>query len=519
MKRAREEEVAAAGAAPASPPSKRTRQEDGSRESDTADPLAQWVANVREQLAPVASYDPHRRSSRAVVDASGALAPQLERARGPHGERVFEPVLVFGGDGDAVEWARSALLPGCVVVLRVAAAADAAPLLARVTALCARMEPADRVKVVVFARANDGVAWPRVAAEQSEWRGEGQPLALVACACEYEAAAKSGGREEAAESGRDHGARDDGDERRRFQLLYACRDRQGSRHVYQRLLKLLGTRLFKHPEHRAAMERCLHEAMARGADDEETLNALREVFQSFGLPAEEPPDYRRDHRAEEVVEALPRSFRERLRAAGREAAMLDIGCAEGAITAAVGFRLGLPEECVFGCDVRDVPGARGFRFRVVREDERLAEAYSDELRRRGGFDLVTLFMSLHHLRDPGAMLAQVRRLLRPDGLLLIREHDSESRRMDALIDVLHGMYARVWSNPPEMPQFCGAFRAWYRSRSEWRRKLERQGFEAHPDSPDADHRYERPRFDDHSKTFPNAYQSYLGLYRVRASRR
>ena len=94
-------------------------------------------------------------------------------------------------------------------------------------------------------------------------------------------------------------------------------------------------------------------------------------------------------------------------------------------------------------------------------------------------------MALHHFENQNQMLQEVFRVLRPGGIFVIREHDCNPQevrpfanlkliteyklrvhycvnqhhaqsysyvQLAPVIDVLHGLYSRVWSDPPEMPE-------------------------------------------------------------------
>ncbi len=96
---------------------------------------------------------------------------------------------------------------------------------------------------------------------------------------------------------------------------------------------------------------------------------------------------------------------------------LDVGCSAGFILAAAseaGF-------AVTGTDVE--PAALAFareRFGLDDLHEGVLEALALPA---ASFDVITLFDVIEHVRDPGALLTEIRRLLRPDGLVEIRTPD------------------------------------------------------------------------------------------------
>lgn len=245
----------------------------------------------------------------------------------------------------------------------------------------------------------------------------------------------------------------------------------------------------------------VYDAIQRGNDDEAIFHVIRNVSARIyedinarkarysppppsSSSSSSPPRARQFNRgrskAELIVNSLPKTFRPKN--------LLDIGCAEGSITSELGKSLGIEKENTHGCDIRDV-GTEDFVFRrIVTGSPSLIDLYHDI----PGFDLISLNMTLHHIQKPQETLRQTFQLLNPDGLLLIQEHDSKNEDNDRLLDVLHGLYAISWSETPEMKVFTGHFKAWYRTRREWRKVVEGVGFVRAT----AEESYKRPEFRD-----------------------
>ena len=170
--------------------------------------------------------------------------------------------------------------------------------------------------------------------------------------------------------------------------------------------------------------------------------------------------WRYKRRIQEIERLLPRGFQPRQ--------LLDVGCAEGSITAPLGAHFGLPKENIHGCDVRDIPHTAGMQFLVF--DGARLDAYATD-----SFCMVTMLMALHHVADMAALLREVHRVLRPGGVLVIREHDCTPQRLALVLDVQHGFFSKVWSDPPEWPSFCKEYFAEYRGRREWSDAIARVG--------------------------------------------
>jgi NADH dehydrogenase [ubiquinone] 1 alpha subcomplex assembly factor 5 len=119
---------------------------------------------------------------------------------------------------------------------------------------------------------------------------------------------------------------------------------------------------------------------------------------------------------------------------------LDLGCHEGGLAAALHGRGGI--ETIVQCDLSEAMVRAAPGLRVVADEEALP--FAD-----GTLDLVVSAMSLHWVNDLPGTLLQIRRALRPDGLLLAAmlggETLKELRRAlaDAEIALEGGLSPRV----------------------------------------------------------------------------
>src|SRR6185503_13453147 len=84
---------------------------------------------------------------------------------------------------------------------------------------------------------------------------------------------------------------------------------------------------------------------------------------------------------------------------------LDVGAAEGDITAALARRLRLPRERACAVDVRPAAPRPEFTFALT-DGQRLPWDGAT-------FELLTMFMSAHHFADAPAMFAEAARVARP----------------------------------------------------------------------------------------------------------
>lgn len=237
------------------------------------------------------------------------------------------------------------------------------------------------------------------------------------------------------------------------------------------------------PELGARLRRRVEELVAAGCDDTQAYEALRayvhgELFISPEYARMNRDVFSRERNRIEQLEPLLAGFlatpadgqNPGAGSSGRRevASYLDVGCNEGSITDAVGAHLGA--RAVHGCDVQapTTPAAqRQFAFTLLDQRDPYRLPYADRSQ-----DVVTAFMSLHHIEQVHRTLGEIHRVLRDDGLLVVREHDCTPPELALLLDLMHGFYAMVWADPPEMPDFVTHYSC-YRSRAELLELLQR----------------------------------------------
>ena len=196
---------------------------------------------------------------------------------------------------------------------------------------------------------------------------------------------------------------------------------------------------------------------------------------------------------------------------------LDIGCADGSISIAIGADLRLDRYHVFGCDVRDLPpeADQSERF-LFKHYDGVTLPYCDNC-----FDMITIYMVLHHIPEIEPFLKEVVRVLRPGGYVMIREHNCDPDEMRVFLDVQHGFYALVLQPVVETPDFCSTFQTYFRNREEWRALLTEAGLSEITSS---SYGYSRqkafnflsgniPRTKKADGTIPNLLNSYYALFR------
>lgn len=120
---------------------------------------------------------------------------------------------------------------------------------------------------------------------------------------------------------------------------------------------------------------------------------------------------------------------------------LDICCGDGRKTIGLSEYLKIPIKNVHGTDIeswgpyqkiKKLP----FDFKLI-ENNKLN--YSDN-----SFDLITCFLSLHHIKKLSVFLNEIHRILKPTGLFLFIEHNIFDYTDHILIDVQHLLFAYLY---------------------------------------------------------------------------
>jgi ubiquinone/menaquinone biosynthesis C-methylase UbiE len=118
---------------------------------------------------------------------------------------------------------------------------------------------------------------------------------------------------------------------------------------------------------------------------------------------------------------------------------LDIGCGNGNKTKLVAKTFGIPLFHVYGTDIENWgPYSKtkkfDFHFEYIQKNGSLPFENNQ-------FDLISCFFTLHHVDKLSFLISEIKRILKPNGILFIIEHDAIHDLDSIIIDLQHTFYS------------------------------------------------------------------------------
>jgi len=185
----------------------------------------------------------------------------------------------------------------------------------------------------------------------------------------------------------------------------------------------------------------------------DSASGMLEVLAVNGSFNEAENESRNNKRLRDILKMLPKNFTPKR--------VLDIGCGDGGVLIKLSKFFGLSKENVVGIDVREIKSDK-FTFMKVSESETKFDLDKN-------FDLIICLHTLHHSRNLEYLLKEISRL--SDGYVVIREHDCENEQEQMIIDITHGFYELVATNPQENPNHNNDYYSLYFSKEDMERIL------------------------------------------------
>jgi ubiquinone/menaquinone biosynthesis C-methylase UbiE len=141
---------------------------------------------------------------------------------------------------------------------------------------------------------------------------------------------------------------------------------------------------------------------------------------------------------------------------------LDIGCGDGTITRGIAKYFNLDPNNVYGVDVKSWSGKENqcqvqHMYYIDETNNKLP--YQDN-----HFDFITCFQVLHHAKHYTELINEIKRVLKPNGYLILREHDLNNGLTKELIDFEHLIHMCIeQQDKVELDKYYGS----YRPKSMW----------------------------------------------------
>jgi ubiquinone/menaquinone biosynthesis C-methylase UbiE len=170
---------------------------------------------------------------------------------------------------------------------------------------------------------------------------------------------------------------------------------------------------------------------------------------------------------------------------------LDIGCGNSKKTLLFGKNLKLEYKNIYGTDIPKwgpyEQKKHTVQFKFIKNNKL---DYSDNY-----FDIVTAIFTLHHVELLEDFIKEIYRIIKPNGYLILIEHDSYSDYNKIIFDLEHKLYGRLYDNKNnylDNPDYMTTF-----NRFEWNYLLQKFGFKYMFDNilfmtTDRDIRYDKP---------------------------
>lgn len=218
-------------------------------------------------------------------------------------------------------------------------------------------------------------------------------------------------------------------------------------------------------KHRAEFKKMFWKLVDAGVDDIIAIKKLSNYYKSVDVHNNNSND---DNRAEYRIKDI-KPWLKGLN--GKK--YLDIGCSEAGITEAIANYLDIIDKpgYAFATDITLAKGLPTDTSIIFSTNEPNKLKYPDDK-----FDLITAFMACHHFVYFPQMASEIHRILKPGGIFIIREHDSNDPAFAAFLDFVHLMYATIINDEDDPKCFLEQNKTFYHTREEWTDKLTKYGF-------------------------------------------
>jgi SAM-dependent methyltransferase len=147
---------------------------------------------------------------------------------------------------------------------------------------------------------------------------------------------------------------------------------------------------------------------------------------------------------------------------------VDFGGSDGTISSALTKYMNINKEKSFSVDVENwfnisnIEKYPNITYKRIKENTKLP--FEDN-----SVDFITCFQVLHHIKNHQFIINEFRRILKNDGIVLLREHDCRNREDHTLIDIEHSVneITQRHLDRCNAEKFLNDYEAYYQSRDYW----------------------------------------------------
>ena len=151
---------------------------------------------------------------------------------------------------------------------------------------------------------------------------------------------------------------------------------------------------------------------------------------------------------------------------------LDLCCGDGRKTLLVSKMLNFKDNNVHGTDIKiwgpyKKNRALPFNFKFILDNGNLD--YPDN-----SFDIMTCILSLHHIENLTHILTEIKRVLKPNGIFILIEHDNYTYFDAMIIEIQHTLFAFFYDNNKDYIK--NPLYSRYFNNMEWEFIMDKDGF-------------------------------------------
>ncbi|KAL0234377.1 hypothetical protein PCE1_001413 [Barthelona sp. PCE] len=180
------------------------------------------------------------------------------------------------------------------------------------------------------------------------------------------------------------------------------------------------------------------------------------------------PRSRKNNRAERKAQDFMDRLREAKISIPAGNTFLDYGCGDATISVELGRMLG--SGSVYAADVRPI-AVKGSNLTFL-------QVYDNKISiPDNSVDICTCSAVFHHVENFSEVADELMRVLKPGGTLIIKEHDCHTVFFAMWLDVMHGFYSLVTTDPQEDPLHVEMYHSYYRPMKAWKAAFLERSYE------------------------------------------